>query len=404
MLAGLLLAVSLRASHELVGAGVLPAVVRELGGERLAGAFFSVYGLAAAAGIVAFGRAIDRGGLPRALGVALALFAAGMLGTGLALTMPAVVLARALEGLGGGGVTVVVSASVMRGWDGAARPRVLAWLSAAWVVPSLLAPAAAVGVAAAVGWRWVFLGLAPGVGLAAALLLPGLRAAARASPSPAAPRLRPHRLLSETGFAGALAVRGLLVFAFFGVESFLPLALAAVRESGPAVLAAVLTLSGLGWTAGAFLHARVCGRWTAPGLARTGALALVAGIGLALSALFGTTPLAVALGGWTLAGLGMGVAYQTATDAAMRWAPAGAEGAAGSALGLTDALAVAAATGLGGVLLAAAPLAPGAAPPFLLAAFGVAAAAGAASLAPAGRLTPAVPTAVAVDEGSASVG
>lgn len=387
MLAGLLLAVSLRAAHELVGAGVLPALVRDLGGERWAGAFFAVYGLAAAAGIVAFGRATDRWRPERALGAALAVFAAGMVGTGLAPAMPAVVLARALEGFGGGGISVVVSALVMRSYDDTRRPRVLAWLSAAWVVPGLLAPGVAVGVAEAVGWRAVFLGLAPGVALAAVLVLPGMRARSAVAP-PA--RLRPGgALLADPALLGALVVRGLLVFAFFGVESFLPLALAELRAAGAAEMAAVLTLSALGWTAGAFLHARACARWPAPVLARAGTLALLAGIALALPALFDATPIAVALGGWALAGLGMGVAYQTATDSAMRAAPAGAEGATGAALSLTDALASAAATAIGGALLAAAPLARGTAPVFLLLAFAVAAAMGAASLAPARRLAPA---------------
>jgi MFS family permease len=273
MLAGLLLAVSLRAAHELVGAGVLPALVRDVGGEAWAGAFFAAYGLAAAAGIVTFGRATDRWRPARALGAALAVFAAGMVGTGLAPSMPAVVAARALEGFGGGGVTVVVSALVMRSYDDAARPRVLAWLSAAWVVPGLLAPGVAVGVAEAFGWRVVFLGLAPGVAIAAALVLPGVgtqRSVARTS----APLARAS-LLADPTLAGALAVRGLLVFAFFGVESFLPLALATVRGAGPGAVAAVLTLSALGWTAGAFGHARACARWPAPVLARAGAAALV---------------------------------------------------------------------------------------------------------------------------------
>lgn len=376
---------SLRAAHELVGAGVLPALVRDVGGERWAGAFFAVYGLAAAAGIVAFGRATDRWRPPRALGAALALFAAGMIGTGLAPAMPAVVLARALEGFGGGGVTVVVSAVVMRSYDDAARPRVLAWLSAAWVVPGLLAPGVAVGVAEAFGWRAVFLGLAPGVALAAALVLPGMRARVGAEPAVRAPRAR---LLADPALVGALAVRGLLVFAFFGVESFLPLALATVRGAGPGGVAALLTLSALGWTAGAFLHARACRRWPAPTLARAGAIALLAGIAASLAALVEATPIPVALAGWTLAGLGMGVAYQTATDGAMGAAPAGAEGATGTALGLTDALASAAATAVGGALLAAAPLARDATPASLLAAFAIAAAAGAASLVPARRLAP----------------
>jgi predicted MFS family arabinose efflux permease len=383
MLVGLLLAVSLRASHELVGAGVLPALVRDLGGERWAGAFFAVYGLAAAAGILAFGRACDRGSPARALGAALAAFAAGMLATGLAPTMLAVVLARALEGFGGGGISVVVSALVMRGYDDASRPRVLAWLSAAWVVPGLLAPGIAIGVAETVGWRAVFLGLAPGVALAAALALPGM--GRRSASASARPRPR-AALLADPALSGALAVRGLLVFAFFGVESFLPLALAELRAASAAEMAAVLTLSALGWTAGAFLHARACLRWPPVALARAGTLALLAGIALALPALLDSTPIAVALAGWALAGLGMGVAYQTATDGAMRAAPAGAEGATGAALGLTDALAAAAATATGGALLAVAPLAPGSPPVFLLIAFVVAAAMGAASLVPARRL------------------
>src|SRR5690606_34438592 len=145
---------------------------------------------------------------------------AGMVGTGLAPAMPAIVAARALEGFGGGGLSVVVSAAVMRAYGDAERPRVLAWLSAAWVVPGLLAPGLAVGVAEAFGWRWVFLGLAPGVVLAAALVLPALRA------WPAAPAVQRARLLPlARALAGALALRALLVFAFFGVESFLPLAL-----------------------------------------------------------------------------------------------------------------------------------------------------------------------------------
>lgn len=384
MLAGLLFAVSLRAAHELVGAGVLPALVRDLGGEAWAGAFFAVYGLAAAAGIVVFGSATDRFRPAQALGAALAAFAAGMVGTGLAPSMPAVVAARALEGFGGGGVTVVVSAVVMRSYDDAARPRVLAWLSAAWVVPGLLAPGLAVGVAEAFGWRAVFLGLAPGVAIAAALVLPGLRSGSRAVRAPA-PRPAAS-LLADPTLAGALAVRGLLVFAFFGVESFLPLALATVRGAGAGAVAAILTLSALGWTAGAFGHARACARWPAPVLARTGATALVAGIALALAALVDGTPVPVTLAGWTLAGIGMGLGYQAATDAAMRAAPDGAEGATGAALGLTDALSSAAATAIGGALLAAAPLAPGIAPAPLLAAFALAAAMGAASLLPARRL------------------
>jgi MFS family permease len=391
VLIGLLLAVSLRAVHELVGAGVLPALVRDLGGEAWAGPFFAAYGLAAAAGILAGGRAADAQGPVRPLAFGLGAFAAGMAGTGLAPSMPLVVIARTLEGFGGGIVSVVVSSAVIRAYDDAARPRVLAWISAAWVVPGLVAPALAVGVADRFGWRAVFLGLVPLVGLAAALVLPALRRVA--APAPArrahpAPAPGPVRALGETAAAlgGALAVRALVVFAFFGVESFLPLVLGSRRGASGAVVAALLTLSALSWTAGAFLQAHACRRWSPPALARAGVLALLGGIACALAALFDATPIGVALAGWTVAGLGMGFVYNTASASAMALAPAAAAGAAGAALGIADAVASSVATALAGALLAAAAPGPGPASLRVLAIFLPAAAAAAASLAPARRL------------------
>jgi MFS family permease len=398
VLAGLLLAVSLRAAHELVGAAVLPVLVRDLGGEAWAGAFFTVFGLAAAAGLVAGGRASDAWGPLRPLAAGLVVFAAGMTGTGLAPSMPAVVLARAVEGLGGGVVTAVVSAAVMLGYDEGARPRVLAWLSAAWVVPGLLAPALAVAVAEAFGWRAVFLGLAPLVVLSAALVLPAL--ARRRGVGAVAGRLEATAPAAEgSGVSGSLpgggrpgllraslTVRALLVFAFFGVESFLPLALRVVRGAGPAPVAALLTLSALGWTTGAFAQARLWQRISPVALTRAGVLGVLSGIAFAIGTLAGWTPVRLGLAGWTLAGLGMGLGYNAATASAMQATRPGAEGATGTALGLVDALAAAVATGLGGAFLAAAPLAAGVVPAGVVVTALAASAAGACALSAARRL------------------
>ena len=113
MLLGLLLAVSLRAAHELVGAGVLPALARDLGGEALAGWFFSAFSGASALGILAGGALADRIGPPRTFAAGLAGFALGMLATGFAPSMHAVIAARTLEGFAAGMVSCVVSAVVM---------------------------------------------------------------------------------------------------------------------------------------------------------------------------------------------------------------------------------------------------------------------------------------------------
>jgi MFS family permease len=390
VLVGLLLAVSLRAAHELVGAGVLPSLVRDLGGESWAGAFFAVYGLAAAAGILVAGRATDRRGPAGPLAFGLATFGAGMVATGLAPSMPAVVAARAAEGFGGGMVSVVVSAAVIRAYDAAQRPRVLAWLSAAWVIPGLVAPALAVGVAQRFGWRAVFLGLAPLVALAAALAVPAVRGRGASAPREARAALRAARATAPARgpLAAALAVRALAVFAFFGVEAFLPLSLSALRGAGGAQVAALLTLSALAWTAGAFLQARLCERWSPPVLARAGVLALVVGIGCAILSLSAPTPPGVVLGGWTLAGLGMGVVYNTATASAMLATGAGGEGTTGAALGIVDAVASSVATAVVGVFVAATSLTAPSAVFAVAAAFLLAAAVGAAALVPAGRLEP----------------
>jgi MFS family permease len=379
MLLGLLLAVSLRAAHDLVGAGILPALVRDLGGEALAGGFFSAFSFAAALGILTGGAAADRFGPARTFAVGLAGFAAGMLGTGLAPHMQAVIAARAVEGFFAGVFSCVVSAVVMRAYDDAARPRVLAMLSAAWVVPGLLAPAGAVSAAAAFGWRAVFLGLVPLVAVAALLALPRLLRLA-GPPTGAAASASPFALLGDASLRAALATRALVVIAFFGVEAFMPLALERVLGASRAQQAALLTLSALCWTAGAFAQARWNARLSPLAFARIGGALLTGGIVVAVSSLAEVVPISVALGAWAITGLGMGIAYQTATAAAMRTSHASNAGATGAALGVTDALAIAATTGVCGAFLERSPLALGVTPELLLTGFALVTALGLASL------------------------
>jgi len=389
VLLGLLLAVSLRAAHELVGAGVLPVLTRDLGGDALAGGFFAAFSAASALGIVCGGWLADRVGPARTFGGGLAGFALGMLATASAPTMQLVIAARALEGFAAGMVSCVVSAVVIRAYDDAARPRVLALLAAAWVVPGLVAPSGAVGAAALFGWRAVFYGLVPLVALSAALALPRLLRvdrAERAAPAGSRP------VLADGALRAALATRGLVVFAFFGVEAFLPLALERVRGASQLEYGALLTLSALFWTVGAFAEARWHARIGPTASARIGTLGLVAGISLAALALTGALPIAGALAAWSLAGLGMGVAYQAATAAAMRTSRDGNEGATSAALGVTDALTIALATAVCGAFLGAAPLSRGETPVMLLAGFALAALLGLGSLVSATRLrAPAAP-------------
>src|ERR1700749_2732829 len=158
---GLLLAVTLVAFEALAIATVLPVVSRQLGDLRLYGWVFSAFLLSSLIGIVVAGTLADRMPIGRPMLAGLALFAIGLVIGGTAPTMAVLVTGRAVPGLGAGVVAAGAYVALSRGAPAAARPRMFAVLSPAWVVPGLVGPAIAALVAGAVGWRWVFLGLLP---------------------------------------------------------------------------------------------------------------------------------------------------------------------------------------------------------------------------------------------------
>src|SRR5207248_5731451 len=102
---------------------------------------------------------------------------AGLLVDGLAPDMGVFMVGRTLQGLGGGALIVALYVVVARMFPEARRPKVFAAMSAAWVVPALVAPALAGVITDAFGWRWVFLGIAPIAGVGALLLVPVVRGA-----------------------------------------------------------------------------------------------------------------------------------------------------------------------------------------------------------------------------------
>ena len=171
---GLVLTITLVGFEALAVATVLPVVEHDLGDLSLYGWVFSAYLLASLVGTVVAGREADRRGPAPPFAVGCALFAIGLIAGGLAPTMPLLVLARVVQGLGAGVVPAVAYAAIGRCYPAAVRPRMFAVLSTAWVVPALAGPTLAGFVAHGFGWRWVFLGLVPLVGLAAAITMPAI--------------------------------------------------------------------------------------------------------------------------------------------------------------------------------------------------------------------------------------
>src|SRR5215471_19339538 len=188
---GLVLTITFVASEALAVVTVMPVVAHDLGGLRLYGWVFSAFMLGSVVGIVVAGRAADRRGpaIPFVAGVVL--FGCGLAIAGLAPSMGVLVAGRALQGIGAGVVPAVAYASIGRSLTGPLRARMMAVLSTAWVAPGLAGPALAAEVARVFGWRWVFLGLLPVVGVAGSIAVPAL---IRLGP-PGAGQVHEHRLV-----------------------------------------------------------------------------------------------------------------------------------------------------------------------------------------------------------------
>jgi len=124
---------------------------------------------------------------------------------------------------------------------------------------------------------------------------------------PAFVRLVPRGTVRfAAGLPAAVALRGLLMFAFFGTEAYVPLALTEVRHTSSTVAGLALTMATLCWTAGAWVQERTVARWGPRTLGRAGFGCLVlAIIGTALS-LSSAVPIAVFAAVWGVAGWGSG--------------------------------------------------------------------------------------------------
>jgi MFS family permease len=395
---GLVLTVVATAFEALAVATILPTTTAELGGLEWYGWTFSAFMLANLVGITVGGNETDRHGPALPFIAGATLFAGGLVVSGVAPSMPVIVFGRTSQGFGGGLLSAVAYASIARAYAVDLQPRMLATLSSAWVIPGLVGPGLAGLVAEHVGWRWVFLGLAPLLAFAAVLVVPALRtergdpdapdgrartglavqlavgasialaglgldppwlgltlvAGGSALAVPALQRLLPAgTLVGHPGLPAAVATMGLLNFAFFGTEAFVPLAIADVRGASIWLTGLSLTAAALTWTAGAWIQVRLAKRVAPHAVIVAGLVILGAGIGGVIALLSSHVPPWSAVVAWAIAGLGMGLAFTTCSAAILESAPAGQEGAASASLQLAQVLGAAVATGVGGAIVAA---------------------------------------------------
>lgn len=380
-LAGITLVISVAAFEAIAVATAMPTVARSLHGVALFGWSFTAYLLADVVGLVDAGARVDRRGPASALVGGLALFGLGLVVDGLAPDMGVFLAGRALQGFGAGSFIVAVYVLVARVFPEERRGRVFAVMSAAWVVPSVVGPAFAGAVTGTVGWRWVFLGIAPLAALGAALLAPVVRNAGGGTGNPTARRVSTgggvllaaglalaqlagqrldawsplllvvgvgllavplRRLLPagslrlRPGLPTVVLLRGIYSVTFFGAEAYLPLTLTRLHHGAATVVGIPLTLAAIGWATGSWWQSRTTAR--AESLLRCG----YALVGLAVCTLVVVTLPAVSLWLaapiWAVAGFGMGLGYPIASVLTLGLSPDDEQGANSAALAVCDVL------------------------------------------------------------------
>jgi MFS family permease len=401
---GLVLTITLVAFEALAVSTIMPLVARDLGGLPLYGWVFTAFFLGSLLGIAIVGGVIDRSGLALPLGVGLVLFGVGLVAGGLAPSMEVLVVARFVQGLGGGAVPPIAYVAIGRALPEHLRPGMFATLSTAWVLPGIAGPAIAGAVAELVDWRFVFLGLLPLIALSGVMalralprttiasggeataavgrrrmrdaflvvvgaglitagltegspgLLIGLTAVGLALLLPAFRRLTPAGTLRlARGVPSAVLLRGLLTFAFFSIDAYVSLALVEVRGLSATEAGIALTAATVSWTAGSWTQARLARRLGPERLATAGFAVVAVGIVLTALVLNPAVPSWFAMPAFAVAGYGMGLSYSQFAVIVLRDAPREGQGVTTAGLSLSDALGTALGTGIAGAIIAAAP-------------------------------------------------
>ncbi len=371
----------------------MPIIARDLDAVRSYGLAFSAMLTTQLLGIVVAGVWCDRRGPLPSLFAGQALMAAGTALAGLAPTFTVLLAGRLVAGLGGGLLTVAIYVVIGRAYPGELRPRVFSWISAAWVLPSLVGPPVAGWLAETFSWRWVFLVVVAPVVVTMAVVAgrreqmrddadrersptapaeqrrlvglgprrrggrggdavgrrqPGAGAGAAAGgdrgraspvwPRPARACCPAARCGWRRGLPSVMLSRFLLTAAFNGAMTFVPLMLILSRGLDATVAGAMLTVGAVGWSAGSWVQGqqRFSGRRSC--LVSVGGASLSVGVaGLAAIAGLGLPSGLVGVAA-ALCGTGMGLAMSSTSVLSLALSPVAEHGRTSSSLQLADVL------------------------------------------------------------------
>lgn len=366
--------VALSAFNSLGVAAALPDLAADLGDVELLPWVVTSYLLVAGVSTVLAGALIDSVGLKSVFIGAVSTFLLGSLLGGLAPSMPLLIAARVVQGIGGGGIISLGLAGVNILFPPHLVGRAFAANSTVWGVMGVAGPGVAAFLLTFASWEWIFFINVP---LATVAMLAGLRAM---PPRPvdrpeisvdafglvlvflfnlaavaavilldmrsaalivgaivvaivylwhahrsASPVMMPKHLLHEPFGLLAWSV-SLLVAGGIAVESFFTLYVRGARGGGDLITAWAVVFFVVGWTVGSNASSRMLDRMAETRAIATGFAISLFGITAATALAFAVAPMPYVFGAMAFVGTGIGMATNAGLTLLQAITPEGESG------------------------------------------------------------------------------
>ena len=168
--AGIMLSLFLASMESTVVATAMPTIVGQLGGLEHYSWVFSAFMLASTTAVPLYGKLSDIYGRRKLYVSAMALFLIGSVWCGLANSMTSLIFARALQGIGAGGIMPLAFILIGEMFTLEQRAKMQGLFSGVWGVSSIVGPLLGGFLVDQLSWHWIFyINVVPGL-LAAALV------------------------------------------------------------------------------------------------------------------------------------------------------------------------------------------------------------------------------------------
>ena len=232
VIAAMLISTFMAAVEVTVISTAMPTIVAQLGGFSLFSWAFGSYLLTQAVVTPLYGRLADSYGRKRVYLASAALFLVGSLLCGCAWSMGSLILFRAMQGIGGGGLVPMATTIIGDVSDPKDRPRMMGYVSGIWGISAIVGPLLGAFFVNSLGWPFVFWVNLP-IGLLAMAMV------ARFLHEPA--RTGRHQPIDMAGASLLVLGIGAVMVALVQVETL------GLRELGALVALGAVTLGGFAW-------------------------------------------------------------------------------------------------------------------------------------------------------------